>query len=58
MHSRGGRDLLPEDYPEFSSEEDEDQLSHGEALRSARKQKVGRRHSNTNNYVGCAPLVC
>ena len=47
MHSRGGRDLLPEDYPEFSSEEDEDQLSHGEALRSARKQKVGGRPSNS-----------
>jgi hypothetical protein len=41
VHSRGGRDLLPEDYPEFSSEEDEDELSRGEAQRSARKQKVG-----------------
>lgn len=40
VQSRGGRDLLPEDYPEFSSEEDDDDLSRDETLRSARKQKV------------------
>lgn len=35
--------MLPEDYPEFSSEEDDDQLSRNSALQSARKHKVRSR---------------